>query len=206
MTSESAYFAFDGDRCIASGDLGDVVRSAKATLDRRKDAAILVFDGRSGPIDIDFRGSVDDVLARLPETPGASVTPQDAAAPAPAVPAVRSSAWSRARSRCCHGTGNGWRSNRAALRSHCAGWLTRQGAPTRTRTGSGTRRKRPIASSSAMAGEQAALRRSGARAVRRRCRAFRGMDGDLAGRRARSRPPARRGSVRTHGVGLIPRR
>ena len=39
----------------------------------------------------------------------------------------------------------------------------------------------------AMGGEQAALRRSGARAVRRRCRAFRGMDGGLARRCARSR-------------------
>jgi hypothetical protein len=86
MVPGSAYLAFDGDCCIASGDLGDVVRAAKATLERRKDAAILVFDGRSGPIDIDFRGSVDDVLARLPETPGASVTPQDAAAPAPRGP------------------------------------------------------------------------------------------------------------------------
>ena len=81
MISGSAYFAFDGDRCIASGDLGDVARAAKATLDRRKDAAILVFDGQSGPIDIDFRGSVGDVLARLPETPGRPATPQDAAAP-----------------------------------------------------------------------------------------------------------------------------
>ena len=46
----------------------DVVRAAKQMLDRRNDASILVFDGRtSEPVDIDFRGSVDDVLARLPD-------------------------------------------------------------------------------------------------------------------------------------------
>jgi hypothetical protein len=65
--SDAAYIAFDGDRRIASGELRDVARAAKQMLDRRKDAAILVFDSRtSAPVDIDFRGSVDDVLARLP--------------------------------------------------------------------------------------------------------------------------------------------
>src|SRR6478609_6571655 len=63
--SDAAYVAFDGDRRIASGELRDVARAAKQMLDRRKDAAILVFDGRSSaPVDIDFRGSVDDVLPR----------------------------------------------------------------------------------------------------------------------------------------------
>ncbi|MBR0692439.1 DUF2239 family protein [Bradyrhizobium lablabi] len=67
-----AYIAFEGERRIAAGDLRDVARAAKQQLDRRNDAAVLVFDGRSsGLVDIDFRGSVDDVLARLPE-------PQDA--------------------------------------------------------------------------------------------------------------------------------
>jgi hypothetical protein len=69
-----AAIAFEGDRRIASGELRDVARAAKETLERHKDAAILVFDGRSGgPIDIDFRGTVDDVLARLPRD--AAVTP-----------------------------------------------------------------------------------------------------------------------------------
>jgi len=84
--SDLAYLAFDGDRCIASGDLRAVARAAKETLDRRQDAAVLVFDGTSGPIDIDYRGTVDDVLARLPEMPGASVPEQDAAVPAPRGP------------------------------------------------------------------------------------------------------------------------
>ena len=74
-----AAIAFEGDRRIAAGDLREVARAAKATLDRRSDAAILIFDGRtSAPIDLDFRGSIDDVLARLPESPP---TGQDGAAP-----------------------------------------------------------------------------------------------------------------------------
>ena len=79
----TTYIAFDGDRRIASGNLHAVARAAKEALDRRKGAAILVFDGRSEVIDIDFRGSVDDVLARLPEIPDASATTENAAIRAP---------------------------------------------------------------------------------------------------------------------------
>lgn len=64
----AVYLAFEGDRCFASGDLREVARAAKATLNRHKDASILVFDGStSGQLEIDFRGSIDDVLARLPD-------------------------------------------------------------------------------------------------------------------------------------------
>ena len=84
---EVAYIAFDEDRCIATGDLRDVARSAKETLDRHKDASILVFDGRtSGPIDIDFRGTIDDVLARLPDIAGSPAPAEEAAVPNPRGP------------------------------------------------------------------------------------------------------------------------
>jgi uncharacterized protein len=83
---DTGYVAFDGDYCIASGDLRAVARAAKEALDRRKDASILVFDGRSGPIEIDFRGSLDDVLARLPQLPDAADAAEDAAIPAPRGP------------------------------------------------------------------------------------------------------------------------
>jgi uncharacterized protein len=67
--SSAAYIAFEGERCIGSGGLREVARSAKQTLDQHQDASILIFDGNSsGPVDVDFRGSVDDVLARLPKT------------------------------------------------------------------------------------------------------------------------------------------
>jgi hypothetical protein len=68
-TEPDAYIAFAGDRAIASGDLREVARAAKERFDRRKDAAIQIFDAdTSAPVEIDFRGSFSDVLARLPET------------------------------------------------------------------------------------------------------------------------------------------
>ena len=64
----SAYIAFEGDRRIASGDLREVARAARQALDRRDDVSILVFDdASSSPIEIDFRGTVEEVLARLPD-------------------------------------------------------------------------------------------------------------------------------------------
>jgi len=84
---DALYIAFEGDRCIASGDLHDVARAAKQKLDRRKDASILVFDGRnSGPVEIDLRGSLDDVLSRLPDIADARAADDDAASPAPRGP------------------------------------------------------------------------------------------------------------------------
>jgi hypothetical protein len=84
---DAAYIAFDGDRCIASGDLRVVARAAKETLDRRKDASVLIFDGAtSGPIEIDFRGTVADVLARLPQSASAPVAPEDTAISVPRGP------------------------------------------------------------------------------------------------------------------------
>ena len=75
----SAYIAFEGDRRIASGDLREVARAAKQMLDRREDASILVFDGASsGPIEIDFRGTVEEVLARLPDITRGPVASDDA--------------------------------------------------------------------------------------------------------------------------------
>jgi uncharacterized protein len=73
----AACVAFEGDRCVASGDLHEVARAAKELLDRRGDASILVLDGAtSGTIEIDFRGTIEEMLARLPEarntTPAAS--------------------------------------------------------------------------------------------------------------------------------------
>jgi hypothetical protein len=75
--------AFDGDRAIASGDLREVARVAKERLERRRDAAILIFDADTGaPVDIDFRGGISDVLARLPETAEAFEVTDQAAPPA----------------------------------------------------------------------------------------------------------------------------
>ena len=82
MTQNSAasFVAFDGDRCIAAGDLRAVARVAKEVLDRRQQAAILVFDASSGPVELDFRGSVEDVLARLSEAGGTAAASEAAIA------------------------------------------------------------------------------------------------------------------------------
>jgi uncharacterized protein len=76
--SGAPYIAFDGDRRIAAGDLHDIARVAKATLERSSDASVLVFDCDSSlPIDLDFRGTIDDVLERLPAVDGtARATPE----------------------------------------------------------------------------------------------------------------------------------
>lgn len=65
--SDTAFVAFDGEQRIAAGDLRDVARAAKRVLDLNKEAAVLIFDGvSSNVVELDFRGTLDDVLARLP--------------------------------------------------------------------------------------------------------------------------------------------
>jgi uncharacterized protein len=84
---DATYIAFEGDRRVASGHLREVISAAKEMLDRRKDASVLVFDGTtSGPIEIDFRGSIDDVLARLPDVATAPAAGEGAAPPVPRGP------------------------------------------------------------------------------------------------------------------------
>jgi uncharacterized protein len=63
----NAYIAFEGDRRAGAGGLRDVARAAREALDRHPDAPILVFDAQSSaPVELDLRGSVEDVLARIP--------------------------------------------------------------------------------------------------------------------------------------------
>ena len=84
--ADAAYIAFEGERRIGSGSLRDVGRAAREALDRRQHASILIFDGgTSGLVEIDFRGSVADVLARIPpaEAPAAE---EDTAVAAPRGP------------------------------------------------------------------------------------------------------------------------
>ena len=197
--SDVAYIAFEGDRCIASGDLHDVARAAKETLDRRKDASILVFDGStSGPIDIDFRGSIDDVLARLPDRHRC------------ARPLGRCRAPLAARSRPSE-TGRGRaRSHLVAAALGMAGAAARRrfGRDPQTGRGSAAHRRgqgsRPPGAGSGLSfhvghgRQQAALRRRDPRAVRGRSGPFRKIDRRMARRCARSRLKAR-------GTGISPR-
>ena len=62
---EQRCTAFEGTRRIASGKLRDVVSEAKKAFDRR-DASVLIFDDKTGEqVDIDYGGSLDEVLERL---------------------------------------------------------------------------------------------------------------------------------------------
>lgn len=58
--------AFEGSRCIASGDLRQVAMKAKQALDRGEGSPILIFDDLTSElVEVDFRGTVDDVLKKL---------------------------------------------------------------------------------------------------------------------------------------------
>jgi hypothetical protein len=87
LRPDSPYVAFEGDRRLAAGSLHDVARAAKQLLDQRKEASIFIFDDvTGGPVDLDFRGTVADVLARLPGTAGAPLPVDDAMPSAPRGP------------------------------------------------------------------------------------------------------------------------
>ena len=58
--------AFDGHTLIASGALAEVARAVKRVLDKDPKRMPVILDDATGqPVEIDFRGSADEVLARL---------------------------------------------------------------------------------------------------------------------------------------------
>jgi hypothetical protein len=60
--------AFEGTRRIASGDLNRVAFEAKQVIDRGPRGPVLIFDDvTSDLIEVDFRGTPEDVLQRLSE-------------------------------------------------------------------------------------------------------------------------------------------
>jgi len=76
MSQESRCTAFAGDRCLASGSIEMVLPAVKAFLDGEGIPSPLIFDDETGrQVEIDFRGSLEDVLARrqvpaVPARPG----------------------------------------------------------------------------------------------------------------------------------------
>ena len=71
--------AFEGSRCIASGDLVQVAEKVKEFIDRGEKVSVLIFDDfTSEVIEVDFRGTMEDVLKGV-EKPAARV--QSATAP-----------------------------------------------------------------------------------------------------------------------------
>lgn len=58
--------AFDGHRLIASGSLREVALATKRVIDAGPKGPVLVFDDQTSlPVEIDFRGTPEDVLSRL---------------------------------------------------------------------------------------------------------------------------------------------
>lgn len=66
--------AFAGFTRLASGDLATVARTVKAHTESHPTDTVLIFDdATSQPVELDLRGSLDDVLARLaPPAPTAA--------------------------------------------------------------------------------------------------------------------------------------
>jgi uncharacterized protein len=64
--SQIRCIAFDGTTCIASGDIESVALKTKSVMDLGTSSAILIFnDLTSDLVEIDFRGTAEDVLRRL---------------------------------------------------------------------------------------------------------------------------------------------
>jgi uncharacterized protein len=62
--------AFAGSRCIASGELSQVAGKVKEALQAGEKDTVLIFDDlTSRPVEVDFRGSMGDVLERVKQAP-----------------------------------------------------------------------------------------------------------------------------------------
>src|SRR3954465_7654801 len=64
QSDQASWIAFAGTRRIHRGMPADVARAAKLAVDGGEQA-VLVFDDASRVVDIDYRGSDEDVITRL---------------------------------------------------------------------------------------------------------------------------------------------
>jgi hypothetical protein len=65
-TQEKTCTAFAGSKMIATGDLKHVAQLTKKTIDGGEKEFVLIFDDITAqPIEIDFRGTPKDVIARI---------------------------------------------------------------------------------------------------------------------------------------------
>jgi hypothetical protein len=72
MEPAPTFTAFAGHQLIAAGPLPDLLTGTKAWLDRRERATLLIFDDQTGrAVDFDFRGTLQQVLARALPPEGA---------------------------------------------------------------------------------------------------------------------------------------
>jgi hypothetical protein len=73
------YTAFRGQRLLASGALPDIARAIRRAEHDDTRPVVIFSDASGRPIDLDLRGSDEEVLARLPNAASSSQTPEDAA-------------------------------------------------------------------------------------------------------------------------------
>ena len=88
METNHTYTAFAGDRLVVSGDLTTMILRTKECLDDGENCQILIFEDQTGrQVDFDFRGTPDEVLARLASHPlFAPSEPQEGARSGPGRP------------------------------------------------------------------------------------------------------------------------
>jgi len=90
MTSLRAYTSFDGTRRLATGPLQTNALAVKQALGQGTAGPVLIFDDETGrSIDVDLRGSDEEILARLARGPAAAPAPSDGEADAPGQPGPR---------------------------------------------------------------------------------------------------------------------
>ena len=76
LSYQTRCVAFEGSRCIAAGELHQVALKTKEVLDRGHQRPVLIFDeSTSEPIEVDFRGTAQEVFERL-TAPGPIPTPR----------------------------------------------------------------------------------------------------------------------------------
>ncbi|WP_328702973.1 DUF2239 family protein [Arenibaculum pallidiluteum] len=81
--------AFEGNRKLASGPLGEVVLAVKAASEAGPAGPLLVFDDGTGCVlDLDLRGTGAEVVARLSQDPPAPLLAQGQGMPSPAADAA----------------------------------------------------------------------------------------------------------------------
>ena len=79
LSYQTRCVAFEGSRRIAAGELHQVALKTKEVLDRGQRGPVLIFDeSTSEPIEVDFRGTAQEVFERL-TAPGV-ITPPRASA------------------------------------------------------------------------------------------------------------------------------
>ena len=65
---QACYTAFAGHTRLISGSLAEVAVASKAALDRDNTEALLIFENQTSTvIELNFRGTVEDVVGRIPE-------------------------------------------------------------------------------------------------------------------------------------------